>query len=105
MKESFQVINVTKGPISFWVNSTLKLGNLAQYSRYHQRKMVRATKQQIVLQPNLAIDLVEQTGLTVKQLKDDSEMKKILNLDANRIRVIYDSDIMTPPKGYYPVQF
>lgn len=104
-RESFSVINTTKGPISFYVNSTLKLGNLAQYSRYHQRRMVRSTKQQIVLPPNLLIDLVEQTGLTVKQLKNDSEMKKILNLDSSRLRVVYDSEIMTPPKGYYPVIF
>lgn len=105
MKESLLVINVSKGPISFWVNSTLKLGNLAQYSRYHQRKMVKSTKQQIVLPSNISVDLVEQTGLTVKQLKDDVEMKKILNLDPQRFRVIYDSSIMTPPKGYYPVMF
>lgn len=67
--------------------------------------MVKSTKQQIVLPANIAVDLVEQTGLTVKQLKDDTEMKKILNMDGQRIRIIYDSDIMTPPKGYYPVMF
>ena len=103
-KESFKVVNVSKGIMTFFVNDP-NFEDVSHLARHHRRKIMRNSKHLINLPSNIVVDLVEQTGMTVKQLKSDAEMKRIMNLDAHRFRVIYDSDIMTPPNGYNPVYF
>ena len=105
MSGSLKVLNTTRGPITFFVNNRKNLDNLYKVSKYHRRRMIREDKQQITLPPKMIVDLVLQTGLTPKQLKDDAEFKKILKNGTGKMYVVFDSDIMTPPKGFQPVTF
>jgi|GEM_PF-6976333 len=78
MTEKYEVMNATRGAVSFRVHPDQSVEDLNAMAGHHRRKAIRSAAVNVTIPHGIAYDLVEKTGLTIKELKNSPELHKLL---------------------------
>lgn len=102
--EKYIVFNPTSSVISFQLKPNIDLGSLEGVARHKVRRIVRGGFLPVVVQPHTSLDLVEYSGMTLKELKSNSELhillrKGVLQVIETKLTVeVPDEEIVEEPK-------
>ncbi len=78
MSETYTILNATRGSVSFRVHPLQSADELNAMAGHHRRKAIRSAAINVSIPHGVSVDLVEKTGLTVKELKNSPELHKLI---------------------------
>jgi len=96
VKESYVIVNNAGGSVSFSIYPPQDADNLQRMSGHHRRKMIRSSTQHVSIQHGTSIDFVERTGLSVKDLKNNPELYKLIN-SGKLLRLVEETPVVKEP--------
>jgi hypothetical protein len=89
MSDRYKVFNDGKGPVTFVIYKpyTIEEGT----PKHKRRKLMRENVQHVSIPKQSSVDLVALTGLSVKDLKSQPELNKLLDAPIPRLRLMMGS--------------
>ena len=98
----FVVMNTSKANINFTVFTPSPPGT-EMMAKHKRRKARNSDNLNVSLKPNNSVDLVELTGLTIKELMDNVEVRELVRVKTDRVKVVIEEDKPEPkPKKAVP---
>lgn len=97
MSESYRVVNNTRGPVSFSLYKHMDVNKLQEVAEHHRRKAMRSSIISVTIPNGMSVDLVEKYGLTLEELKNNSELHRMVQ--SNKLSVVEEElDISKKPE-------
>jgi hypothetical protein len=87
--ESLVVFNLTNQNVTFTLEQLYTEDDLLEKNYYHRRRIMRK-RVPVTLKPAHSLDLVQFSGLTIKDIKSSTDYLHVVNYP-NRIKVMFDS--------------
>lgn len=97
MKEIYRVMNNSRGTVSFNLYPYQDKEELAALAGHKRRKAIRSAIIPVSIPHATSVDLVASTGLTIKELKNNTELHRMIHGN-NVLSLLEDSSVVEPNK-------
>lgn len=103
MKEVYRVMNNSRGTVSFNLYLNQNKEDLMALAEHKRRKAIRSSIISVSIPCSTSVDLVERYGLSIEELKNNTELHRMIHGN-NKLVLLEDSSKNKPNVKIEPPQ-